>query len=490
MNLVLHLHIYTFTSVAFPVFVGVVAVIYRFVPPQRRALLLVMASYLLYFQWNHRMALLLLVATIATYVSARSIDSIEKDRLRSLLAALMVGALIVVLVLFKASPFIIDFLRRAVSHPTLELIVPLGISYYTFKLVGYLMDVYWKKIPAERRFLPFAAYVAFFPQIVAGPIQRAETFLTQIEVAPPVSLSTAVLGVQRILLGLFKKFIVADNIGLLVNFVYQHLHASGTPVAIGFYGYPLQLYADFSGLTDIAIGAALLLGLESPENFNAPFAATNIAEYWRRWHITFTQWLTDYVFTPLRMGVRTWGNTGLVFSIFANMILIGLWHGFRWTFFMFGVVHAIYLSCYALTSRFRKRFYQRHRKFEKVTDWIGPIITFHLVAIGTVFFRAETVTDAFYCLAHLFQGFPQVSPDFQALCNYWGRALVAGIWGYGLAEIGDYLRRRHQTGEVIHALPRWGRLSIYSWTAATIIIVVVLMGAAPGSASPFMYEIF
>src|SRR5258708_1088846 len=152
-------------------------------------------------------------------------------------------------------------------------------------------------------------------------------------------------GVQRILLGFFKKSLVADNLGLLVDFVYSHLHSgSHVPVWAGFYGYPLQMYADFSGLTDISVGIALLLAILRPENFNAPFSAVSPSDYWRRWPITLTLWLTAYVFTPLRMATRNLGEAGLVTSLVVNMVLIGLWHGFRWNFAIFGLVHAVFLA--------------------------------------------------------------------------------------------------------------------------------------------------
>ncbi len=175
----------------------------------------------------------------------------------------------------------------------------------------------------------------------------------------PARFRQVLLGLQRILLGYFKKFVVADHLSILVNFVYGHVYSSGMPLILGFYAFPLQMYADFAGLTDIAIGSAWLFGIETPENFNAPFSAASPSEYWRRWHITLTTWLTDYVFTPLRMWFRAWGTVGLVLCLFINMILIGAWHGFRFTYVMFGAIHAIYLSVDALTARARKKYYPR-----------------------------------------------------------------------------------------------------------------------------------
>ncbi len=436
------------------------------------------------------MTLLLLASTVLTYVAARGLERARNQQSRRLIMVLVVVGLVTILAVFKAPREIQDILRRGIGHPYLDLAMPLGISYYSFKLMSYVIDVYWRNTSAERRFIRFAAYVAFFPQMVAGPIQRSETFLPQIESAPPAHFRVVLLGVQRILLGFFKKFVVANNLGILVNFVFAHLYNQGTPLLLGYYGFTLQLYADFSGLADIAIGAAWLLGIESPENFNAPFAAPNISELWRRWHITLTKWLTDYVFTPLRMSTRNFGNAGLLFSLFVFMGLIGLWHGFRWTFITFGLLQAVYLSVDALSMRSRRRYYKQHPGADRVTNWIGPLVTFHLFAMSLVFFRAESLGDAFYFIGHLFQGIPNVSPEFRTYCHYLGLSMLAGFWAYAIAEAADYLRRRNERGELVFVLPRWARWSVYSCTATSTAVLLVLVYLAGGSSSPFLYAIF
>ncbi len=454
-----------FTSVQFLGFLAILALLYRVVPRKWRCLLLVIASYSFYWICSHWFALLLFGATLSAWAAART---------KSLLL-LTAAALIAILVLFKALPLFAT-----------NWLIPLGVSYYTFKLAGYLIDTYWGGIEPERRLIPFLAYASFFPQIVAGPIQRAESFLPQVEDAPSVPLPRIVSGVARILLGFFKKFVIADNLGLIVNYVYSHLNAAhpGAPVLFGFYGYPLQMYADFSGLTDIANGAAILFGIESPENFNAPFSAASPSEYWRRWHITLTLWLTDYVFTPLRMSLRQLGNAGLVISLFVNMILIGLWHGFRWTFALFGVVHAIYLSVDALTQKARKRWYKTHPLANRLTDWAGPVITFHLVAIAFVFFRAASPATVWLFFARLFSGMEPLSPAFpgQSL------SLIAPAWL--LMEGADLLRRRFWLKDILLSIPRWGRWSVYGCTALTVVFTVFLLITSSQKSSPFLYAIF
>ena len=472
-----------FTTLKFLAFLALVALLYRLSAARLRAPLLLVASYAYYWSWSGWMALLLFGATTLAYLVALAVEKSQRQNAKHSLAILTVAALVLLLALFKSLPLLPPSLKGS-------LLVPIGISYYTFKLISYVLDVYWGAFPAERAFIPFAAYTAFFPQIVAGPIQRGESFLPQMH--PPRSAKgrDVLLGTQRILLGYFKKFVVADSLGLLVNFVYSHVTSAGTPLLLGYYAYPLQMYADFSGLTDIAIGSAWLFGIASPENFEAPFFAASPSAYWRRWHITLTTWLTDYVFTPLRMATRSAGDAGLVFSLTVNMVLIGIWHGFQWRFALFGLVHAVYLSIDALSQRARKKFYKKNPVADKLTDWVGPLITFHLVAIAFVFFRGENLATIFYFLGHLGQGLTDQSLDFKKLMITSGQLILCGLAGYVIMEIADVLRRRNVDGELVVRLPRYARWSVYSCTAVLACLVILLLLASGDKRSPFLYAVF
>jgi len=459
-----------FTSLPFLAFLGAMALLYRLIPRSWRCTLLVAASYCFYWLGARWYIVLLLGATLAAYFAGKS-----KSRLLA-----MVSLLISILVFLKAMPLF--------QHGWL---LPLGISYYTFKLAGYLIDIYWGGMEPEQRLMPFLAYSSFFPQIVSGPIQRPESFLPQVEQAPLPSFARVMEGIMRILLGFFKKFVVADNLGEIVNYVYAHLNSHpGPTVLLAFYCYPLQLFADFSGLTDIANGAAILFGIEAPENFNAPFVAVSPGDYWRRWHITLTQWITDYVFTPLRMRLRTLGTAGLILSLFANMILIGLWHGFRWNFALFGAIHAAYLSVESLTQKARKRLYKRSPLADRITDYLGPLMTFHLVAIGIVFWRASNLAAAGNLFAHLFDGPAPISSGLANILDRPGHSLWFLAGAYTLMECLDYLRRRFWGREWMLAMPRWGRWSLYGCVAMTCSLVFFLMLISGKSSSPFLYAIF
>jgi D-alanyl-lipoteichoic acid acyltransferase DltB (MBOAT superfamily) len=459
-----------FTSAAFLGFLGLVAILYALVPRSWRCAVVLAASYTYYWFSSGWFILLLLGATLLAFFAARARSALLTS----------VALLIAVLVFFKALPL-----------AGTNWLFPLGVSYFTFKLAGYLIDTHWGEFEPERRLLPFLAYSSFFPQIVGGPIERAQSFLPQIGRADRVAPSTAVAASLRIALGFFKKFVIADRLGEVVNFTYAHLTAQpGAPVLLGFYGYPLQMYADFSGLTDIAIGAGALLGIKGPENFNAPFSAASPSEYWRRWHMTLTLWLTDYVFTPLRMATRSLGNVGLVLSLLVNMVLIGLWHGFYWTFVLFGVVHAIYLSADALTHKARRRWYKAQPAADRITDWVGPVVTFHLIAVAFVFFRADSVATAGAFFGHLFDGIGALSPEFLGIIGEPGNFFARLAAAYLIMEAADAVRRRYWSQPVAAAVPRWARWSLYSCATLTVLLMVCLLLTSNQESSPFLYAIF
>jgi alginate O-acetyltransferase complex protein AlgI len=276
-------------------------------------------------------------------------------------------------------------------------------------------------------------------------------------------------------------------LGIAVNAVYGHPHNfHGGPLLAAFYLFPLQLYADFSGLTDIAIGSALLLGIYSPENFNRPFSATSISDYWRRWHMSLTNWLVDYVFTPLRMAARHLGTAGLVFALTVNMVGIGLWHGLAWGYLIFGLLHAVFLSVDALLMRSRTSFFRLHPAWNKPASVAGWLITFHAVALAMVFFRAQTVGDGLWVLGNMWS--PRGLPEFTAQVG--AASLADGLLCYGVFELIDYLRQRGLRPAQVRTAPLWIRWTAYGAGTAAAFIGVLLFMARPEGASNFIYAIF
>ena len=370
-----------------------------------------------------------------------------------------------------------------------SLVAPLGVSYYTFKLISYVVDVYWGKYRAGTDLIAFSLYVVFFPQIVAGPIQRPGDFLAQLPSASP-NISE---GVLRIVAGLYKKLLIADNLGISVAYVYSHMTSlTGAPLLLGFCLFPLQLYADFSGLTDIAIGSGLLFGIRGPENFDRPFSATSISGYWRRWHMSLTTWLTDYVFTPLRMATRNAGQWGLAFSIAINMISIGLWHGLTWTYFAFGCTHAIYLIVDALSAAKRRKFFKRRPELNQAGDWFGWALTMFLVAIAAVFFRARSLSDAGWLFSHVANLSNLTATDWTGLLNPAGvRGIVIGLAGYAVLELLGRFDLRAAISRSMTGAPRWVQWFRYAAAAILLIFSLLLLLAHSGShRAAFLYEIF
>jgi|APTNR8051073442_1049403.scaffolds.fasta_scaffold23362_2 alginate O-acetyltransferase complex protein AlgI len=386
-----------FNSSAFLMFLLVSVPLYCLLPLSRRKLALLALSYIFYGIWSVPYLLLLAAVTGVAYVSGLWIGSARTEGHRKRALGTSLALLLSVLILFKYAGVLgaLAQLAGVEADAFTRLLVPLGISYYTFKLISYVMDVYWDKIPCERDPAAFALYPAFFPQILSGPIQRPADFLPQIHQPAPNDPGLITSGLRLMLFGYFKKVVVADSLGPFVDQVYAD--PSGTNslcVLLACYAYVFQLYADFSGFTDIAIGTGRLFGIRSPKNFSMPFYAPNLQEFWRRWHMTLTRWLADYVFTPLRMTFRSWGSLGIVLAITVNFAAIGLWHGATLPFLAFGLLHAVYMCVSVFTLPARNAFFDRRPGWARARIVWAPLITFQLWTLSEIFFRADSLDQA------------------------------------------------------------------------------------------------
>jgi hypothetical protein len=464
----------SFTTVQYLLFAVVVAAVYWRIPRTWRAWYLTACSYGFYITWNAPMAAVLAALTGICYSGSLVIERLDSESKKGRIAISLTLGLVAFIVFFKLLPLF---------GSTKEFLIPLGVSYYTFKLISYVLDVYWGVIPAEHNIGRFAAFVAFFPQIVAGPIQRSESFFEQFENAKAPRPKVITIAAFRILVGLFKKMFIADRLGVVVDPGYAAPNAvDGVARLISFYVFPIQLYADFSALTDISNGTALLLGMEGVENFEAPFIAPSISDYWRRWHMSLTGWLRDYVFTPLRMSLRDLGNTGLVLSVCGNMMLVALWHGFSAAFVVFGLIHSFFLSIDAVTIPYRKRLYKTSPRTRRVAAILGPIVTYHIVALGNTFFRARTFEQGWQLITGLYRGLGRPTMDL--------RDLYLGLAGFFLVEFADYARRRGWQSTALEVSPRWTKWFAYSGVAMLYVFAIAFMYAKSGVRSPFMYAGF
>jgi alginate O-acetyltransferase complex protein AlgI len=333
-------------------FTGVFAVYWLLPWRAARVWLLVGASFYFYAKWNHWLALIVCASTLLDYLLARGIEASPSARLRKLLLAVSLVANLGLLCYFKYANFFLRSLEDALravgasaSLPVLRVILPVGISFYTFEAINYTVDVYRGRVRAERNLAHFLLFILFFPHLVAGPIVRARDFLPQIDRPKRWNSARVQLGVQLFLLGMVKKLAVADRMALLVDPVFDSPHAYGsTATWMAVIGYAIQIYCDFSGYTDMAIGSAHLLGYKLAKNFDLPYLAPNIAELWRRWHISLSTWLRDYLFIPL--GGSRGGPWRTARNLLITFTLCGLWHGAAWTFVGFGFLHGCWLTAH------------------------------------------------------------------------------------------------------------------------------------------------
>lgn len=393
-----------FHSQQFLIFFAVVFCVYWFVLDRftrlhpLKPLFLLLSSYLFYMSWNIPLVSLLWLSSLVDFVAAREIHRTGSKRW--LLVSLITN--LGVLGIFKYANFFLDsfvYLFESwgiqASYVDLHILLPLGISFYTFQTMSYTIDVYRGKYPPYDSFLDFCLYVAFFPQLIAGPIVRADCFRYQIHRPRKPHWETFYDGSSRFIFGVFKKVVLANQASAFADAVYGNPgEYSGFICLMGTYAFAFQIYFDFSGYTDMALGLLTLLGFKIPENFDHPYEAASIREFWQRWHISLSTWLRDYLYIPLG-GSR--GSTAATYrNLFITFGLGGLWHGAAWNFFIWGMLHGFYLTVERMI---------RGPRFERVRnpllDLLMVVFTFHLVCLSWIFFRAQTFADAQTILASI-----------------------------------------------------------------------------------------
>jgi alginate O-acetyltransferase complex protein AlgI len=375
-----------------------------------RVLFLFLASCLFYMAWNPVFILLILGSTVIDFTLARWIAATAPERpgKRKALMLASIGMNLTLLGYFKYLNFFAQNVAAALTGlglqthiPVWDIVLPVGISFYTFQTMSYTIDVYRREIPAEKSLLRFALFSTFFPQLVAGPIVRAHIFLPQLHAGPKLDRDRVSEGLYRIARGLVKKVVVADFLAVnLVDRVFSNPGVySSTEILVGLYAYTMQIYCDFSGYTDVAVGSAALLGYTLPENFNRPYRATSVADFWRRWHITLSTWLRYYVFFPLG------GSRGSVWrahrNTFITFVLIGLWHGANWTFVLYGVVHAFAVMINRVQHRHKPKSFDQQAQPWHQTLW-KVVLTFHFVVFARILFRAPGLDEAWNLAGSLF----------------------------------------------------------------------------------------
>src|SRR5690554_4200200 len=381
-------------SFSFLFFFTVLFLVYYFSFKNKKVsiyLCLLISSYIFYGITDLRMLQIIFGETIVFYVLGIIINK-SSQKNASLFTVIGVLAGVGMLVYFKYLNFFIDSFETLITSlgfnaniTALNILFPLGISFFTFRLISYLIEINRGKIEPTRDFVAFAAYIAFFPTLLAGPIDRPNDFLPQLKSARVFDYNMAMDGTRQILWGIFKKMVIADNMALFIGSVWGNLgDQNATTLLIAALAYPIQLYADFSGYSDMAIGVGKILGIRVAINFRYPFFARNVAEYWRSWHMSLTTWVTDYVFMPLNVRFRGWGTAGLLLAVIINMVVIGIWHGANWTYAVFGLYHGLLFIPLVLSGAFakKKKIMVNRVGLPSRSDFLKMIGTYLLVAFG------------------------------------------------------------------------------------------------------------
>jgi D-alanyl-lipoteichoic acid acyltransferase DltB (MBOAT superfamily) len=392
----------SFNSVAYALFLPAVVLAYWASPRRARLPLLLVASYVFYGAWDVRFLALLGFTTVVDYNVARALERVTGTSARRWVLAVSVGVNLGVLGYFKYAGFFVEQFEDLLSQvgldpatPVLQVVLPVGISFYTFQSIGYTVDVFRRRIPACHDPVRFATFVAFFPQLVAGPISRAQHLLPQLDPdRHPPRLRQVWSAFGLLLVGLVKKVVLADSLAPMVNRAFAEPGRQGSvALAAAAVGFTLQIYGDFSGYTDLARGSSRLFGVELVHNFRQPFLSRSITEFWQRWHISLSTWLRDYLYVPL--GGNRDGPGRTYVNLVTTMVLGGLWHGAAWGFVAWGALHGTYLA----VERALHRDTRRGPEVPRAGEVPAILFTFGLVVVAFVFFRAGTVRGALDVLA-------------------------------------------------------------------------------------------
>jgi alginate O-acetyltransferase complex protein AlgI len=390
-----------FNSLEYLIFLPTVVFLFFVLPHKFRWILLLAASFFFYMYWKPEYILLIIFSTLVDYFAGIMMDRQDTQAKRKKFLLLSIFLNLGLLFVFKYFNFFNAQFGSLYTHLTdktypvqsLRLLLPIGISFYTFQTLSYSIDVYRGKRKAERHLGYFSLYVTFFPQLVAGPIERSENLLPRLHAEHQFSYDNLMIGILRICWGMFKKVIIADRVAVLVNSVYGNLsESSGFALIIATIGFALQIYCDFSGYSDIAIGSAKIMGIDLMENFKTPYLSKSINEFWTRWHISLSTWFKDYLYIPLG-GNRTKKRWQYYMNIFIVFIVSGFWHGAEWTFLVWGALHGVFQIFERIT---------RHPLERAGIPGIFRIpITFAFVCFAWIFFRADNMHDAMYVISHI-----------------------------------------------------------------------------------------
>lgn len=466
-----------FNSFEFLIFLPIVFILYWFVFKQLRYqnILIVIASYVFYGWWDKTFLLLIALTTICSYASGLLIKKYRETNTNKILTPKAITTIniiinIGILFVFKYFNFFAESFTELLKYfgatpdkITLKLILPVGISFYTFQALSYTIDIYRKKLEPSENIVDFFAFISFFPQLVAGPIERATNLLPQFQKPRKFDYALAVDGLRQMLWGFFKKLVVADNCADVVEQIFTESNAGGFRMLFGGIVFAFQIYCDFSGYSDIAIGTAKLFGIKLMRNFNIPYFSRSVGEFWQRWHISLMTWFRDYIYFPL--GGSRKGNFKTVLNSLIVFLISGLWHGANWTFVFWGLYNGILISIQRfLPIKKHKDVVASNSIFPNIKEVLQMGVTFFLIVLGWIIFRSDNITMAFNYITRIF-----TIPDFNLSVILWAKKVSFFI---ALTIAAEWLQRKKK--HVLDIEPKGilkyhaTRIALYAAIFATI----------------------
>lgn len=456
-----------FNSIPFALFFIVFFCLYWFVTNKNlkvQNLLILVGSYFFYAWSDWRLLSFLIGVSLLNYFLGIRIERTKSENWKRIF--LYIGLLqgIGGLLFFKYFNFFITSFNDAfhIGLHTLKIIVPLGISFFTFRTISYLLDIYKGKTKATTDWVIFFNYVAFFPSLLSGPIDKANKLIPQLEKERSFKYESAVDNLRQIIWGLFKKVVIANNCAVITTEVFANYHTlPASSLVIGATLYTIQIYADFSGYSDMAIGFAGLLGLKITKNFDYPLFAQNIADFWRKWHISLTSWLTEYVFTPLSISFRDYGNLGLILAIVINFTLIGIWHGANWTYILFGFLHGVCYIPLILKGTMNKKKKPSPSNIPTLNEVFNMLKNLAFVTLTFILFKSDSISEAFRFYKSLFSKSLFQVPKFSGVSMIYFASILLYIL-FLLVMEWNARRKEHVLENFGMALSKPIRWSVYT----------------------------
>jgi len=483
-----------FTSLIFLLFFFIVALLYYLLPAKFQWIWLLVSGIYFYMYSNPFYIFVPLLIILITWYAGTQIQKWGSSGKGWQFYLFGIIANVALLVFFKYTDFLssttfdfINFTRHRIFHDPVSLkdpflinvVAPLGISYITFQAIGYLIEIKRGNHEAEKHLGHFSTYLLFFPKIIAGPVERAHNFLPQLKETKSFQYDNIRNGLRQILWGLFKKIVIADRLSLYVSSILDNAgFHSGASLILASIFYVFQMYADFSGYTDMALGFAKILGFDLMQNFNRPFFAKSVSEFWRKWHISLSTWFADYFYTPIAVSKRDWGKWSVVYAFFVTFIVLGFWHGANWTFIIFGALQGFILTIEFFTRKTRKSLRKKIPEFVNTTG--SMIFVFAYFCFSLIFFRAVTVGDALTVIKRIFTASGSVYFDRDEPSSF-----IFSIMGILFLMIVEWKWEFHQDGIRFFDNKSW---LVRNLSYAFLIIIILMTGVFDGG--QFIYKQF